>query len=38
MRRLSLILAITLLLVLLTAAAAHADYWPPESIQHLIRI
>lgn len=30
MRRLLLLLALASMLLVMTAAAAHADYWPPD--------
>ena len=38
MRRFTLIVLISLLLVLILAAAAHADYWPPSMAQQLIKV
>jgi hypothetical protein len=31
MRRLLLLLALATMLFVITAAAAHADYWPPDA-------
>lgn len=36
MRKLLLLLAIASLLLVITATAAHADYWPPDTLPQLI--
>ena len=36
MRRFTLLALLTLLLIIVTAVGAHADYWPPEMIRSLI--
>jgi hypothetical protein len=36
MRKLLLLLAIATMLLVITATAAHADYWPPDMLAHVI--
>jgi hypothetical protein len=36
MRRLSLLLLLTSVLIIVTAVGAHADYWPPEMVKTLL--
>jgi hypothetical protein len=36
MRRLTLLMLLTCLLLFVTAVGAHADYWPPDMIRTLL--